>query len=163
MIGFLYACGAGLMLAQPATAQSGKWPLTDLSAFRQPGGTWQIAGDVSARISKPNALETVKGTGVLVNLPGKKQHGEDLYSNFQHGDIDLELDYMMAAGSNSGIYFQGRYEFQLFDSWGNPSPAQPTMAVFMSAGTTASPKARKATRATLPARTPARRLASGST
>lgn len=122
MIGFLYACGAGLMLAQPAAAQSGKWPLTDLSAFREPGGTWQIAGDVSAKINKPNALETTKGSGVLVNLPGKKQHGQDLYSNIQHGDIDLELDYMMAAGSNSGIYFQGRYELQLFDSWGNPAP-----------------------------------------
>lgn len=122
MIGFLYACGAGLMLAQPAAAQSGKWPLTDLSAFRQPGGTWQIAGDVAARLGKPNTLETAKGTGVLVNQPGKKQHGQDLYSNVEHGDIDLELDYMMAAGSNSGIYFQGRYELQLFDSWGNPAP-----------------------------------------
>jgi hypothetical protein len=30
----------------------------------------------------------------------------------------------MAAGSNSGIYLQGRYEIQLFDSWGivNPKP-----------------------------------------
>lgn len=122
MIGFLYACGAGMMLAQPAAAQSGKWALTDLSAFRQPGGTWQIAGDVSGKINKPNALETVKGSGVLVNLPGKKQHGQDLYTSSEYGDIDLELDYMMAAGSNSGIYFQGRYELQLFDSWGNPAP-----------------------------------------
>jgi hypothetical protein len=41
-----------------------------------------------------------------------------LLTNLQHGDLDLELDYMMAKGSNSGIYLQGRYEVQLLDSWG---------------------------------------------
>ena len=40
----------------------------------------------------------------------------------QHGDMDLELDYMMAMGSNSGIYMQGRYEIQLLDSWGVINP-----------------------------------------
>ena len=36
--------------------------------------------------------------------------------------MDLELDYMMAKGSNSGIYLQGRYEIQLFDIWGKAKP-----------------------------------------
>ena len=58
------------------------------------------------------------GTGALVNTPGSKTPGTDLYSNMEHGDADLELDYMMAKGSNSGIYLQGRYEVQLLDSWG---------------------------------------------
>jgi hypothetical protein len=35
-----------------------------------------------------------------------------------YGDMDLKLDFMMAEGSNSGIFFQGRYELQLCDSWG---------------------------------------------
>ncbi|WP_317046579.1 3-keto-disaccharide hydrolase [Adhaeribacter arboris] len=34
----------------------------------------------------------------------------------------MELDYMMAKGSNSGIYLQGRYELQLLDSWGVKTP-----------------------------------------
>jgi hypothetical protein len=34
----------------------------------------------------------------------------------------LEFDFMMAKGSNSGIYFQSRYEVQLFDSWGVKTP-----------------------------------------
>ena len=63
-----------------------------------------------------------KGTGILVNLPDKKNHGADLYTNFEHGDLDMELDYMMAKGSNSGIYLQGRYELQLEDSWGVKPP-----------------------------------------
>jgi hypothetical protein len=40
----------------------------------------------------------------------------------EHGDIDLSLDVMLPKGSNSGIYLMGRYEVQLFDSWGVASP-----------------------------------------
>jgi hypothetical protein len=39
-----------------------------------------------------------------------------------HGDADVELDFMMAKGSNSGVYLQGRYEIQLLDSWGVLQP-----------------------------------------
>ena len=42
----------------------------------------------------------------------------ELLSKFQHGDLDIEMDYMLAKGSNSGVYLQGNYEVQLFDSWG---------------------------------------------
>ena len=99
-----------------------KLPLTDLSAFQQPGANWHIAGGVSADLQENNRLEITGGTGILVNLPGRKAHGQDLYSTFQHGDLDLELDYMMSKGSNSGIYLQGRYEIQLLDSWGVTAP-----------------------------------------
>jgi hypothetical protein len=56
--------------------------------------------------------------------PDKKNKGTDLISILQHGDADVELDFMMAKGSNSGVYLQGRYEIQLLDSWGvlNPGP-----------------------------------------
>lgn len=97
-------------------------PLTDLSGFKQPAANWRIAGDVNADLQKENTLTTTSGTGVLVNLPEKGKHGLDLYSNWQHGDLDLELDYLVSAKSNSGIYLQGRYEIQLLDSWGVLSP-----------------------------------------
>jgi hypothetical protein len=45
-----------------------------------------------------------------------------LFTKTVYGDADLELDYMMAKGSNSGIYLQGRYEIQLLDSWGTVNP-----------------------------------------
>ncbi|MGX5818915.1 family 16 glycoside hydrolase [Chitinophaga lutea] len=121
-IGFLCACGAGLAFVQPVNGQNGPLPLQDLSSFKNAGSTWQIAGNVSAVLGKANTLKTSPGNGVLVNLPGRKKHGEDLYTGFEHGDIDLELDYMMAEGSNSGIYLQGRYELQLLDSWGATTP-----------------------------------------
>lgn len=121
-IGFLIMCSAGLALNQKAIGQSSQIPLQDLSSFKDPGSSWQIAGDVNANLEKENVLHTSKGTGILVNLPGKRNRGQDLFSDFEHGDLDLELDYMMAAGSNSGIYLQGRYELQLLDSWSVKTP-----------------------------------------
>ncbi|RDC64942.1 3-keto-disaccharide hydrolase [Adhaeribacter pallidiroseus] len=105
-----------------ATSQPATIPLTDLSAFKNPGKTWQLAGDVSADLGKDNSLSLSKGTGVLVNLPDKKNHGEDLYTTAEHGDAQVEFDYMIAKGSNSGVYLQGRYELQLLDSWNVKTP-----------------------------------------
>ncbi len=99
-----------------------KLPLTDLSAFQQPASNWRIAGGVKADLQQNNLLQTTAGTGILVNLPEKNSHGKDLFSTLEHGDLDLELDYMMSKGSNSGIYLQGRYEIQLLDSWGTLAP-----------------------------------------
>ena len=47
---------------------------------------------------------------------------EDLYTNFTHADLDIELDYMMAKDPNSGIYLQGSYKVQLLDGWGVLNP-----------------------------------------
>ncbi|PRY11662.1 PA14 domain-containing protein [Pontibacter ummariensis] len=112
--GLAWACGAGIALAQAP----GAMPLKDLSSFKAPGESWKVVGDVSADLKKANQLRTSEGTGVLVNEPGRRRKGADLYTNFEHGDMDLELDYMMAKGANSGVYLQGRYEVQLNDSWG---------------------------------------------
>jgi hypothetical protein len=112
---------AGITGALTSGAQQ-TLPLTDFSAFQTPGPSWQLAADVRADISKEGVLTPAAGTGILVNLPDKKSPGKDLFTNLQHGDADLELDYMMAKGSNSGIYLQGRYEVQLLDSWGVRNP-----------------------------------------
>ena len=112
---------AGLAGGSSLWAQT-TFPLTDLSPFQTPGPSWRLASDVRADITKDEVLATTNGTGLLVNLPDKKNPGKDLYTSLQHGDADLELDYMMAKGSNSGIYLQGRYEIQLLDSWGVVNP-----------------------------------------
>ena len=91
--------------------------ITDLSAFDDPGKTWKVIGGITADLEKPNVFHTSNGTGILVNLPDKKNKGADLFTSEEFGDMDLELDFMMAKGSNSGIYLHGRYELQLMDSW----------------------------------------------
>lgn len=110
------ACSLQLLAAQTTV------PLSDLSFFQGAGSTWRIAGDVRGDIAQKAILTTTPGTGVLVNITDFNNPGQDLVSKLQHGDMDLELDYMMALGSNSGIYMQGRYEIQLLDSWGVVNP-----------------------------------------
>ncbi|MCF6404787.1 DUF1080 domain-containing protein [Chitinophaga filiformis] len=122
LMGFLCLYGIGMAVAHPVAAQSGKLPLQDLSAFREPGQSWSITSDASAKLDNPHVLDAVAGTGVLFNMPDKKRPGKDLFSTEEYGDVDIELDYMMAPGSNSGIYLQGRYEIQLLDSWNTKVP-----------------------------------------
>ncbi|HOY17948.1 MAG TPA: DUF1080 domain-containing protein [Haliscomenobacter sp.] len=99
-------------------------PLNDLSAFRSPAACWQIVGETSG--SPENKLLISKpGSGVLFDNFSEKflyKRESDLYSVLEHGDIYLELDFMLPKGSNSGIYLQSRYEVQLFDSWGAGRP-----------------------------------------
>ncbi len=103
-------------------AQDKGWttlPLNDLSSFEEPPASWSLGGSVYCEPAPTAKFSIRKGTGVLVNQP-KSHRGADLRTRLEHGDLDLDLEFMMAPGSNSGIYLQGNYEIQLFDSWGKP-------------------------------------------
>src|SRR5688500_1036972 len=89
-----------------------KIDLTNLTAFQNPSANWRIAGDARGDLNQNNILILSAGTGILVTQAEEGKHGQDLLFNTMHGDLDLELDYMMAKNSNSGIYLQGRYEVQ---------------------------------------------------
>ncbi len=108
------------------SAQNNELPYTtlnlqNLNDFKPTGGNWKLVGDVFYDINKDGKATTKPGTGMLVNdLSGKGK--DQLFTKMEHGDIELELDFMMEKGSNSGIYLQGRYEIQLFDSWGVKNP-----------------------------------------
>src|SRR5690606_38729632 len=95
--------------------------LNDLSNFNSTGSNWKVVGSVIADRSNEKTMETSEGTGVLVNT-GDAEKNEHITTSFEHGDIEVELDVMMPKNSNSGLYFQGRYEIQLLDSWGVKEP-----------------------------------------
>lgn len=99
-------------------------PLNDLSAFRPIKENWSIVGGITASINQTNMTTTEAGTGILSckHEIGKYGIEKDIVTIMEHGDLDLDLDFMMAKGSNSGIYLQGRYEIQLNDSWGKKNP-----------------------------------------
>lgn len=75
---------------------------------------WVMAESVFSDMLVDQDLE-YEGVGdIIVN----SKTGDNLVLNIDHGDLELEVDFMVPKGSNSGIYFQGRYEVQILDSWG---------------------------------------------
>jgi hypothetical protein len=93
-----------------------------MSAFKPAAKNWSTAADVMYdRGGNAKATKISSGKGILVNQPTDKEK-DNLVFNFEHGDVELDLEFMMAKGSNSGVYLQGRYELQLLDSWGVKNP-----------------------------------------
>lgn len=90
--------------------------LDDMSAFQEAAGNWSIVGGVLSDYKQDHNVATEAGTGVLVNQ-NDETNKDALYTTWEHGDLELKLEVMMPKGSNSGLYFQGRYEVQLLDSW----------------------------------------------
>lgn len=93
--------------------------LDSFNAFRSPARNWRLAADIAGDPRHDKTLASVDGTGVLVCNPGKdKESRGHLFTGWEHGDLELDLEFLLPPGSNSGVYLQGRYEVQLFDSWG---------------------------------------------
>lgn len=105
-----------LMIGGAVFAQKNKI-VDDFKDFGKIPKTWKQVGGVLANWEQNDFLSTSPGTGILVSPP-KPNNGPHLVSEFEHGDIELELEFMIPKGSNSGVYLQGRYEVQIFDSWG---------------------------------------------
>ena len=100
--------------------------LKDKSEFRPAAENWKIVSEVRADRSKEKTLFFEEGNGILVNVP-EADKKDNLFTSFEHGDIELEMDVMLASKSNSGVYLQGRYELQLLDSWGIQNPGHGDM------------------------------------
>jgi glucose/arabinose dehydrogenase len=52
--------------------------------------------------------------GMLVNTPG----AHDVVSKYELGDCEARIEFCVTRNSNSGVYFLGRYEVQILDSFG---------------------------------------------
>lgn len=96
-------------------------PLQNLQEFRSPGDNWSIAGNVQSDYQADYSMEVQNGAGVLVNTPSDIAR-ENLFTELEHGDIELKIEFLVPKSSNSGIYFQGRYEAQILDSWRVENP-----------------------------------------
>ena len=87
-----------------------------LVGWKAPLGEWKLVQSARPSAVNAKAFTLVPGKGTLVN--GDKGKTGNLFSKFQHGDVRAVIEYMVPKGSNSGVYFQGRYEIQILDSYG---------------------------------------------
>jgi hypothetical protein len=58
-------------------------------------------------------------SGTMLNGKGNTVN---IVTDEKFGDIELYLEFMVAKGSNSGVYLHGLYEVQIFDSYGSSEP-----------------------------------------
>lgn len=117
-------CCFSLSCGVSGVSQGKKIILTgsDLSAWRNSAG-WQVVGDAFLNRDNPKLLATKTGTGILINGPvGKAQ---DILTKAQFGDVNLHLEFIISQGSNSGVYLQGQYEIQIYDTYKMQNPPYP--------------------------------------
>jgi hypothetical protein len=58
--------------------------------------------------------------GTMLNGPTGRT--VNVVTDGKYGDAELYVEFMLAKGSNSGVYLQGLYEVQVFDSFGLREP-----------------------------------------
>ena len=88
----------------------------DLAGWRTPTGTWTVAKGVSLDPANPEHFVITPGQGVLVNSPSS--HTVDLITEAEFGDMEAHVEFCITRHSNSGVYLMGRYEIQVYDSFG---------------------------------------------
>jgi hypothetical protein len=86
-----------------------------------PADDWVDAGGVALAPEDGKKLVFKPGAGVLVNgTAGRTRH---LFTEAEYGDVQAHIEFMVPEGSNSGVYFMGRYEIQVLDSFGREKVA----------------------------------------
>ena len=106
--------GTAASLDQPESKWIALIGRSDLGRWRKPWGDWVVAGDVHLDPANPALLATDPGQGVIVNGPTGRTR--NLFSMEDHGDLELQLEFLIPRGSNSGVKLQGLYEVQITDS-----------------------------------------------
>lgn len=91
--------------------------LTGWRAMDPAHNAWKVASRVELdKKSDDKAFIVHDGEGMLVN--GAVGKTTNLFTEMTHGDCEAHIEFMVPKGSNSGVYFQGRYEIQILDSYG---------------------------------------------
>jgi len=87
-----------------------------LFAFMDDMLDWKIVRDVTLLPRDPKLLKAKPGTGTALN--GWNGVARHLVTHEQHGDVEAHVEFIIPEGSNSGVYFMGRYEIQIMDTFG---------------------------------------------
>jgi hypothetical protein len=87
-----------------------------LDQWREPLGEWQVAKGVAINPTNSDRFVIQSGSGTFVN--GAKGSTVELISKEEFGDMHLHVEFCIPKHSNSGVYLMGRYEIQIYDSFG---------------------------------------------
>lgn len=84
----------------------------------EPQVKWGYFGEV--KHSAKNLTMVSKGEELVSNISasGKSEKADFLRTKEKFQDVQMNLEFMVPKGSNSGVYFMGRYEIQILDSFG---------------------------------------------
>jgi sugar phosphate isomerase/epimerase len=87
----------------------------DLSAWRADTDKWKVVSVGHMDPANPRVLVTEPGVDAIFNdVTGRTKN---LFSKQEFGDVHAHIEFAIPKDSNSGVYFQARYEIQIFDSW----------------------------------------------
>jgi len=75
---------------------------------------WSEVGNARIDPQKPGSLLTEPGAGVVVSQGA----GQYLLTKERFGDVEAHVEFMIPQHSNSGVYFLGSHELQIYDSFG---------------------------------------------
>jgi hypothetical protein len=103
---------AGLAADKPQVLFDGR----DFTAWRKPTGDWMTAKGVSLDPADPAKFVIAPGQGIAVN--GSSGRTVELVTEAEFRDVELHVEFCIPRHSNSGVYLMGRYEVQVYDSFG---------------------------------------------
>ena len=98
-----------LLNGKDLTGWHGQNPTAKNEWFTTNGIAWE-------RLLGPTRLNGNPTPGDRI-LNGPNGRTINLVTDQKFGDMELYLEFMIAKGSNSGVYLQGLYEVQIFDSY----------------------------------------------
>ena len=114
-----FGCGESLAEDKPRELPPAGQPLTPagyaLASWKLTKG-WEEAGAVTVDPQDAKQLKSEPGQGIIV--AGGKGKANDLLAQEAFGDIEAHVEFMIPSHSNSGVYFMGSYEVQVYDSFG---------------------------------------------
>jgi len=88
----------------------------DLQSWREPTSPWSIVGTLALNPDAPKSFLATAGTGLTLGCAAGKS--VNIMSVQEFGDCQVHVEFCVPKDSNSGVYFMGRYEVQILDSYG---------------------------------------------
>lgn len=107
-----------LVVAPAVSVAESPLPPVDLAKIDawEEKGKWATAETIKGSSSAKEWKSVKPGDKILYN--GREGKTDQLVSKQKFGDVEVEVEFMIPKGSNSGIYLMQRYELQILDSYG---------------------------------------------